>query len=169
MWISFFFPNFHHFSSLAIALASSTPPLKFRLFYAMETDILTPAYGRNLVRCFNDAIAWVLNHFLDVEAMHALMYFNANFTLTKKHSSNYVLFPLGRREKLLADKFIHFIYAYLFDATALIWALCIESVWKAQSKIHSRRECACITEKKGCVWKKKKLNENGNRISDHKS
>lgn len=59
------------------------------------------------------------------QTMHAFInvYFNAFSTLTKSRSSNYVLFPHRRRENLLADKFIHFIYAYLSDATALICAL----------------------------------------------
>lgn len=66
---------------------------------------------------------------------HSLMYFNALFTLTKSRSSNYVLFPHRHRKKLLADKFIHFIYMHIiFDATALICALTEKETGKVRER-----------------------------------
>lgn len=82
-----------------------------RQFTVVESDLgVYVCVWRNITRL------WMLSG----SCKHSLMYFNAFFTLTKNVQVITCCFQLGRREKLLANKFIHFIHAYLFDATALI-------------------------------------------------
>lgn len=112
----------------------------------MDPNGLSMCMWRNRNRCYCCHYHWNCE-----PCTHSLMYFNALFTLTNSRSSNYVPFPHRRRKKLLADKFIHFIYAYIIRRDRINMCIKWKRDWereregaKSQEPKHKMRPMGCV-------------------------